>query len=471
MRRSFLFAFITGFGGGIAAAELQLPFAIAAVSFAVFGFLITGKRTRLAAIFLLAGSLGYGRTLLADKSLTAFAPYDGRTAVVEGEMIEVPIAKNGRSQAIVRSLYIDGRYVAGNLSAFFPSMIDDAPGQKVSLRCQLQALPAANRGRLQAQGEVGICQVMDVLSMRHVVSWRSILVRIREQAAALIASQFNEPQASLLAGIVFGAQQNMPSELRQAFQATGTTHIIALSGFNVTIIVTSMMTLLVRLIGRRWAWIPALVGVGLFVVMTGAASSVVRAAIMAMIVHLGLFLGRPLNVVRLLAYTFLGMVMANPFVFLHDLGFQLSFLATVGLVGVAPLMQPRLSWLTERWGMRANLATTLGAIIVTEPLLLFRFGRLSLIAPLVNLAVLPFIPLSMALGGLCLGLGFLSERLAGTVVPVTDIVLRGVIGVIVGAAHLPFAMTYVSWLPAAATSAAIVWLITYLYRHASPERL
>lgn len=273
------------------------------------------------------------------------------------------------------------------------------------------------------------------------------LARLNIKLQRLVTQSFRTPQSSLLSGILLGAQRDMPTDLRQAFRLTGTSHIIALSGFNVTIIVAVVTAWLGRLLGRKPSVWPSLLFVVLFVVMTGASASVVRAAIMAAAVQLALLSGRPVAMDRLLAYTFVAMVAVKPTLFLHDLGFQLSFLATIGLVYASPRIAERLGWVPAWGGLRENLATTLAAMCLTEPLLLATFGRLSLIAPLVNILVLPLVPLAMAAGAVFVFLRLIWLPLAGLVVPLTDVLLRAMIGLIEYGSRLPAASATVPpWL-------------------------
>jgi len=207
-----------------------------------------------------------------------------------------------------------------------------------------------------------------------------------------------EPQASLASGILLGVKRNIPDTVMDSLNNAGLTHIIALSGYNVTIIVSILATLLAPYLGRKKTFYFGFILVVLFVLLTGASSSVVRAAIFSLLILFGGTIGRKADQTNLLLFTALLMVLVNPLVMRYDIGFQLSFLAFAGLIyfsGPIFLKTKKLKiGLSEK--LKKTLAETLGAQLAVLPLIWFQFGRFSLIAPISNLLILPMIPLTMA---------------------------------------------------------------------------
>jgi competence protein ComEC len=215
-----------------------------------------------------------------------------------------------------------------------------------------------------------------------------------------------EPQASFLAGLLLGEKRGLPTDLMADFSRTGTTHIIALSGYNITIIAFSLMALFNFFMVRRQIsfWL-AVVVIILFVLMTGASASAARAAVMGILMLLALQVGRLYSIRNALVFAGALMIYFNPKILAWDVGFQLSFIATLGLVYLSPILQ---SWLGKKsdkdepqkspLGWREILVATLSAQIAVMPLLLINFGQLSLIAPLANLLILFFIPITMLFG-------------------------------------------------------------------------
>lgn len=217
---------------------------------------------------------------------------------------------------------------------------------------------------------------------------------------AALNGVLTEPHASLAAGILLGVKRNIPDDLMTALNATGLTHIIALSGYNVTIIVFVFSAMFIGRIGRRRVFIYGMVMILLFILMTGASSSVVRAGIFSSLILFGGLIGRQADQTNLMLLAAVLMVIVNPFVLRYDAGFQLSFLAFAGLIYISPVVRKiferkHLKKIPD--GIKQPLIETLGAQTAVFPLIWFQFGRLSLIAPLANVLVLPLISLSMAL--------------------------------------------------------------------------
>ncbi len=254
------------------------------------------------------------------------------------------------------------------------------------------------------------------------------LLALKHRAQAVIAAVLHEPAASLLTGILLGIESTIPADLMEDFSATGTAHIIAISGFNITIISGIFASLSRRLAGqKRSTWI-AIGGVVLYTLFVGASAAVVRAAIMGSLYLWGKRLGRATFAPASLAGAAVLMTALNPFV-LWDVGFQLSFAATVGLILYTERLERGavrlLSRVTSRrqarravgWISEA-LLVTLAAQLTTTPIILYYFHRLSLITLLTNLLILPVQPAVMIWGGLAtvVGLAWLpAGRLLGWV--------------------------------------------------------
>ncbi len=344
----------------------------------------------------------------------------------------------GRQEIEVMNLGGQGESLRGGGRLTSPDILSIKPGDYLTVECRWTPVLPDQQRRWQSRGVLAECR-----NPRRVQidgrgnDWRARLARARGDLVSRVQRQYHHPQSDLLAGILLGVQDTMSSELRQDFRATGTSHIVALSGFNVTIIITILSGTLTAVIGRRLAFWPTLGLVISFVIMTGASASVTRAAVMAVMVMVAQQSGRPIAPSRLLAYTFIIMTAVNPLIVRYDLGFQLSFLATVGLVYLSPGLTVRLGWIPAAADLRGNLSSTLAAMAATEPLLLWTFGRFSIVAPFVNIVVLPFIPLIMAIGtiGLIIPLA----------VPLADALLRLVLAVITTAGSWSFAQVATPW--------------------------
>ena len=228
------------------------------------------------------------------------------------------------------------------------------------------------------------------------------LYAFRERALAAIYAILPDPSASLLAGILLGVDAGIPRDVSDAFSATNTAHIIAISGFNIAIVAGILSKLTQRVVGARRATLIVIAGLATYTLLVGAGASVVRAAIMGSLSVLALHYHRQNDALNALAVSALLMTAWNPFT-LFDLGFQLSFLATLGLILYVTPLSNRFESALARIvpGERAkqivgalndSFIVTLAAQITSTPLIVFAFHRLSLVGLLTNFIVLPVQP-------------------------------------------------------------------------------
>ncbi len=243
-----------------------------------------------------------------------------------------------------------------------------------------------------------------------------ILLKIKDRNQNIINHLLPEPQSGLLSGILLGNDQGISGDLADDFRATGMTHIIAISGFNI-VIVAGLLLLTGRYLFsfRTAAWI-AILGISIYAIFVGADSSVVRAAIMAGLLILATqIMGRPIFYPSIIFTAALFMTLINPHI-LWDVGFQLSFAATLGLalyVGpwnrkIKSRIDPILGESAAPHAMRLItevILATMAAMIMTFPIILYHFGTLSIISPLANFFILPAQPGVMTWGGLAMLLG------------------------------------------------------------------
>lgn len=240
----------------------------------------------------------------------------------------------------------------------------------------------------------------------------SALYDIKLRSQQKIYALFPDPEAALLVGILLGDETGIPARLQQAFKDTGTAHIVAISGFNIAIIAGLLVSVFSRLLGNRRGAVAAVIGIAAYTILVGADASVVRAAIMG---GLGIFarqVGRRQDAINTLMVVAAIMAAANPLI-LWDVGFQLSFAATLGLVLYASPMQQwaerSLTRVLPTQKARA-VATpfseyvlfTLAAQITTLPIMAYHFERLSIISFIVNPVILPAQPPVMIASGLAL---------------------------------------------------------------------
>lgn len=275
-------------------------------------------------------------------------------------------------------------------------------GDLVEVRGRLAA-PRSRPGFPEAEllARRGIARVLDGGAVRvrekADVSGYGLLYRLRGALESSLRSALPEPHASLTAGILLGTKAGFPAELRAALTVTGTSHIVAVSGFNVVIVAAVVNVVAVRLFGRAWALVPMLAAVWAYIALVGAPPSGVRAALMASLVFVASAVGRLPDRITTLGVAVAAMLAWDPSL-LSDLGFQLSVAATAGLVLFAHRIAERLPLLPGP--LRAALAPALAAELATLPIAIATFHTLPLVSPLANLLVGFTVPLIMLFGAL-----------------------------------------------------------------------
>jgi competence protein ComEC len=346
------------------------------------------------------------------------APPDSRDRVdlltITAEEVRLPAS--GSSPAL--SMPVDGKLIA---------MVRAGGGwqygDEVLLSGQPQTPPEdeefSYRDYLARQGVYtyfGYPQVKKLGSGRGSFAFK-LIYGLRDRAYALINRALPQPEASLLAGILLGIETDIPASVEDAFQETGTTHIIAISGFNIAILAGLFISLSSRIFPARWAPWAALAGISFYTVLVGAQPPVVRAAVMGGMGLLGRLFGRRQSGANSLAFSGAAMCLFNPLL-LWDAGFQLSFAATLGLVLYADPLQAACERLASRWFAEETARRvaapvseyflfTLAAQVTTLPIIAYHFHRISLSSLLANPLILPPQPLVMICGGLAVLIGLL----------------------------------------------------------------
>ncbi len=233
------------------------------------------------------------------------------------------------------------------------------------------------------------------------------LIVLREHFEAQINRVFPEPQAAFLAGLLTGSRSGLPDHLTKAFKQTGLTHIVAISGFNITIIIAIISGCLFFL-PLKWRFVPSVIAIILFTLFVGASASVVRASIMGILGLLALQTGRIRNARLAILWTAFCMLLWNPKFLWYDAGFQLSFLAVIGLTETAPILEQWMKKIPAALGIREALTMTIAAQVFAMPWIVLQFGTISLISPLANILVAPLIPFAMLFGFLGTVISFVS---------------------------------------------------------------
>jgi competence protein ComEC len=221
---------------------------------------------------------------------------------------------------------------------------------------------------------------------------------IKDSFEAAVSRSLPAPYAGYINGVLLGTKADIPADLTDAFNKTGTTHVLAISGYNITIIAEALLAILVFFMRRRHAFWVSVAVIILFTIMTGAGASVVRAAIMGLLLLFANGYGRLYDPKNSILCAAAAMVALDPLSLRFDVGFQLSFLAVLGLMYVAPLLQATFKRIPEWAGLKETVLMSVSAQVMVAPLLAYVFHTFSLVSIPANLLVLPLMPYTMLFG-------------------------------------------------------------------------
>ncbi len=232
---------------------------------------------------------------------------------------------------------------------------------------------------------------------------------IRQKITNLYRKILPPTSASLLIGIVFGIKEKMDASFYQSLKNAGVLHVIAASGMNVSMVASFLSSIFVFFLKRQFALVLTIAGILFYALLSGFEPSIVRASLMGILVFGGQILGRQTLAVYCLGLAGYTMLFFSPSL-LFDIGFQLSFAATLGLLYLRPLFANlEKTNLLKKSVIGEDLATTVCAQIATLPILLANFGTYSLFSVVANGLVLWMIPFLMVAGSLAALFGFIFE--------------------------------------------------------------
>jgi competence protein ComEC len=370
----------------------------------------------------------------------------GEHQLVEGDVVK-SIRSDSSQNIILRDLIVNDIPVSGGIQLFIPLFPEYAYGDRIRLRCDLETPEPFDGFRydrfLASKNIYATCRSFYaplLVSSLEVVS----IVGLRDQAIDRIDQIFVEPHASLLVGLLFG-QQRFSDAWENRFQRTGTTHIVAASGYNVSVVaILVFSSLLFFLVRRQRAFLLIVLAIIGFVIVAGGEAAVLRAGVMAILLLSARQIGRKASMVNILMLTACVMLFVNPRLLRDDIGFQLSMASTIGLIYFMPVLEKHLQFISERYEIRASFAATVAATVATLPIILFSFGSFSVIGPLVNLIILPFIPYIMVLGSISVLISSVLPQLGILVALPAWSLLEFVLRIVHATSRLSFASILIS---------------------------
>ncbi|AKM83270.1 hypothetical protein A2422_00040 [Candidatus Woesebacteria bacterium RIFOXYC1_FULL_31_51] len=265
------------------------------------------------------------------------------------------------------------------------------------IKMYLPKIPEITYGdKVVVEGKVDGNKLINAKLIEFKVKKAGFLYKFRNSLIKYYKRILPEPYSSLIAGTVIGSK-NMPEDFWNKLKATGTAHVVVASGTNVTLTAGFLLSISTYFLKRKKAiWI-CLVGIIIYIVLSGFDAPIVRAGIMGAILFIAQEKGRLVSAWRLLFLTGLIMLLIKP-IWITDLGFILSFVATASLM----LFQKRINSLLKFVPniLREGLSTSLAAQIGVAPIIYATFGQFNIFSPLINALVLWTIPYIMILGAI-----------------------------------------------------------------------
>ena len=407
-----------------------------------------GGTLAVAGVFVVFGGIGTwrGGSLLASSApdhRSVIELVDGRDHEILGTVLDDPRPREDRQQLVLTELVaqLDGRSapLTDRLLVWLPRGIKIVHGDRLRISSAVEMAEDfdgfAYREYLARQGIGAIARARTAEVVGRTSGPTAIVAGARSVLLGSLNRVVPEPEAALGAGILLGVRASIAPEISEAFTRAGLTHVIAISGWNIAIVVAVIAALarpLARRRGGRWTTAAvATSGVAGYVVLVGASPSVVRAALMAGCMLVARMGGSRAHAASALGLAGLIMLAIAPAV-LWDIGFQLSLLATAGLIWFGGPVERRLAgW--PGW-IREPVALTLAAQLTTLPVILVNFERLSLVSPIANVLVVPLVPLAMLFSA-----------------------VASLAGVVDGATHVPAIGDALTWFAGGAA-----WLVLHI---------
>ncbi len=454
-----LLVFLATSTGSLLIEPLRWPLLIAAVCVAVWALI--ARRRGLVLAVALAVACACGRVVWAEHVVAVVRRSDGRLFDLSGVIYRHEAVNDQTQRLYVGDVTIDlPKYpvyeeravVAATCIQRPPSSREEVPALRNKYAKGLLAACETH--------EVGVIEVAAPCYKHPLICLHAYIVR-------RVENLWPRPVRSLVLGLLLGDKGDFQQEILKQFSAAGISHIIALSGFNITVIVVSLEAAALRLSVRKRYRPYVIIGlIVLFTVFVGAAASIVRAACMGALALWGKSLGRQPSARRLLLISAAAMTLANPYTLLYDIGFQLSCGATFGLLAFSEWFEERLWFIPESAGLRGSLSTTLAASLPTLPLLAWQFGSLSIIAPVTNMLVLPLIPHIMSASALAVLISLIADQPAQLLAAMVTRACRYILDVSAWAASFPYAKisTQTSTTVCIAASLAILLFSFYVER-------
>ena len=436
-------------GGVVIARWINLPVMVSILAGVVLLVIVCWKQRRilLLAAFIGGCLLGNVRGSIDVTERTIYEGlYGSHVTLTATIMDDVDAAKRERVHLKLSNISLDGRPLPGKIFATVPASSELRRSDIVTVDGFL------DRGF----GNFAVSMTGEVTDAKRPTPG-DVALSVRDAFAGHVKEGIDEPAASLGIGYLLGKKSALPDDLVVALQATGLTHIVVASGYNLTILVRAGR----RVFAKISKYLAALTGIALvvgFVLMTGFSATMMRAGLVALLGLWAWYYGRTFHPVTLLGTAAATTLIVDPSFAWGDLGWLLSFAAFAGVMIIAPIVTNYFFGAEKVPFVGQLLIETVSAQVATLPIMIIAFHQMSLIAPLANILILPLIPLAMVLVALA-GIGsWIVPSLAAIIGWPAETLLAVQLRIIDWCANMPGALAKPSW-GWGATTAYVVVLI------------
>ncbi len=428
----------------------------------LFSWRILGSQTHTAlfliGLFCIAGVLGMFRLEYAEKQVSPYATLEGEKIELEVRIMREPEERETTTQLYVvpTDTNMGTERILVTADRFLIQKQDIRYGDIVRIEGVVKKPKAftTDTGRefdyagfLRAKGVVYTISFAEVTLVEQYETMLGRLFVGKQMFLDALQDAVPEPAAGLGAGMLLGVKRALGEHLDTVFRETGIIHIVVLSGYNIMIVVEVLMCVLTFFFLPRMRMVLGILGILIFALLVGPSATVIRASTMAILLLVARGAGRTYAVLRALMLAGVVMLLVNPYLLVHDPGFQLSFLATLGLILFSPHIETKLTFVPAWFGVRTLAAATLATQIIVLPLLLFHTGMVSFIAVITNMLVLPMVPYAMLLTFFTGIASMLSHTLGIGVGFVAYLSLEYIITIAEWCARVPFASVTLSTFP------------------------
>lgn len=323
--------------------------------------------------------------------------YSNQPQYADGQMLNFETTILSQPQISGNRQVVNANLASGKqISIILPLIPEIVYGDRLRLSGNVKVLngnkTSSQNGRL-----IMYFPKVEIVKNNHALA---VIGIVRQKLVSLFLHSLPNPSSSLLLGIVFGIKESMPKEFTENLRTSGVMHVIAASGMNVTLLGGFMSTFFTFFFNRRIAIGLSMLTICFYAFLAGLGPSIIRASIMGILVFSAQIIGRQNLASYGLILSGFVMLLISPHL-LFDIGFQLSFAATAGLLYIRPLFEPnkKAKTIIKKSLVGGEIITTISAQLATLPIILANFGLYSLWSILVNGLVLWTVPILMAIGG------------------------------------------------------------------------